>query len=281
MATDRDRTTGDRWPIYLARLRTPLVVAGVLVVVTAPWHGMAWLTAVGFGALAVGLVLVFAPVGAVERSPLAVAPPLSGRWIAIHSPANRVPSHGIHELGQTYAIDLIHQPDPATTWRSVKPWPPMSRPERFPSFGQPILAVDDGVVVRASGWQRDHLSRNSWLGVPYLVVEGFLRSILGVFGGYFVLGNHVVLDLGAGVYATYAHLRRRTITVRKGDRVTKGERLAECGNSGNSSEPHLHFQLTDTPRLVVAAGLPFMFEHRRDGESRLGVPRNREAFTAG
>ncbi len=193
--------------------------------------------------------------------PVEVEPPVTGRWSALNSPADRVPSHGTHGYGQTYAIDVTAEPAegtrPAFGW-----WPPVRRNRAFPAFGAPLLAVADGTVVRASDWRRDHLSRNSYPALAYLLAEGLLRDIAGA---TMVIGNHLVLDLGDGSYALYAHLRRGSLTVRPGDRVRAGQRLGDCGNSGNSSEPHLHFQLMDTPDPVTARGLPFTWRG-------LGVP---------
>jgi hypothetical protein len=86
--------------------------------------------------------------------------------------------------------------------------------------------------------------------------KGSARELIGPGA---LLGNHVVLDLGDGIYAVLAHLKRGSIGVQKGQVVRVGQKLAECGNSGNSSEPHIHFQLMDTPRAAFAAGLPFRF----------------------
>ena len=132
----------------------------------------------------------------------------------------------------------------------------LRRPETFPGFGQPIFAPADGRVVRTRAWWRDHWSRNSWPALLYLFLEGSVRELLGPSG---LLGNHVVVDLGDGTYAALAHLKRRSIKVTKGQAVRAGQQLAECGNSGNSSEPHIHFQLMDTSRTAFAAGLPFRF----------------------
>ena len=64
--------------------------------------------------------------------------------------------------------------------------------------------------------------------------------------------------------------------------MTVGEQVAECGNSGNSTEPHLHMQLMDRPGVLFAAGLPFRFDETRiDGELRDGVPRGGKRFVAG
>ena len=111
----------------------------------------------------------------------------------------------------------------------------------------------------------------------YLVAEGFVRS-LGL--PRHLLGNHLVLDLGDGVHAVFAHLRRDSLKVTVGDRVTAGQPLAECGNSGNSTEPHLHFQLMDGPDISTARGLRFTWHYRdADGQEQEGVPADGVRFT--
>ncbi|RFU82860.1 M23 family peptidase [Streptomyces triticagri] len=199
-----------------------------------------------------------------------VEPPVTGRWSALNSPADRTPSHGVHFLGQTYAIDVVPEPVGAERPGFAWLWPVARRPQSFPGFGSPLYAVADATVVTASDGSRDHLSRNSLLGFLYLfLVEGEIRGLLGPDR---VLGNHVILDLGDGVYAAYAHLRRGSVTVSAGDRVTAGQLLGHCGNSGNTTEPHLHFQLMDGPDLDTARGRPFRWRG-------VGVPRNGERFT--
>jgi murein DD-endopeptidase MepM/ murein hydrolase activator NlpD len=134
------------------------------------------------------------------------------------------------------------------------------------------------VVVRVSDWQRDHWSRNSVPGVLYLLIEGMPRELTGPGR---LLGNHIVVDLGDGVYAAFAHLRRRSALVSAGQRVTAGQQLAQCGNSGNSSQPHLHFQLMDRPGVLLAVGLPFRFRCAGPGgEPRAGVPSRGEPLAA-
>lgn len=103
-----------------------------------------------------------------------------------------------------------------------------------------------------------------------MLLESPIRDMAGA--GW-VTGNRVVLDLRGGVYARYAHLRRRSLQVRVGDRVYEGWVLGQCGNSGNSTEPHVHFQLTDAADPNVAWGLPFRWRGA-------GLPRSGDAFTA-
>ena len=206
---------------------------------------------------------------AVRREPLEVAAPVSGRWIAMNSPATRVPSHGTHAYGQSYAIDIVAEPEPRSRPSFAWVWPVFRRMDGFPGFGEPVLAVANATVVRAADGKRDHLGRNSLLGIVYLLaLEGPARDMTGP--GW-LLGNHVILDLGNGAYALYAHLQRSSVTVREGDRVRAGQVIGRCGNSGNSSEPHVHFQVMDHLDPDVATGLPFRW---RDIE----LPANGKAF---
>lgn len=256
-----------RMAVAVSRLRLPLVLGVVAVPFVIGWFGPElppWARA-ALPLLILVTLIVLLRAGTIRDRPVAVTAPVRGRWSALNSPANRVPSHGVQTYGQAYAIDLVY--DPADTPRPrFARWRPLARPARaFPAFGQPVYAVAAGTVVRASGWQRDHWSRNSPLGLLYLIVEGALRELTGAGR---VLGNHLVLDLGGGVYALYAHLKRRSITVAPGDRVSEGQVVAACGNSGNSSEPHLHFQLMDHRRATVAAGLPMRFRGVEGGLPR-------------
>jgi len=190
-----------------------------------------------------------------DRPPIEVASPLRGRWTVVHSPASAVPSHGVRGYGQSHVVDIIH-PRPDGTTPSYPVWGGFERPETFSSFGEPIHAVADGVVVRVLDGRRDHLSRTSWLAFAYMMVIDGVRDLGGAPA---VVGNHVVIDHGDSVHSLYAHVRRGSATVTVGQRVTEGEAIGQVGNSGNTSEPHLHFQLMDRPDALRAAGLPFRF----------------------
>jgi Peptidase family M23 len=260
--------------VAIARVRMPLVWVSVALLVVGPFVGVPpWLL---FGVFLVALAVYFR-VGTVRRPPVEVALPVTGRWRALNTPADKVPSHGLQAYGQTYAIDLVH--DPEERPRPAFGWSPFSRPpEDFPGFGQPVFAPADGVVVRARDRSRDHDSRNSWPALLFLFAEAAAREARGPAG---ILGNHLVLDLGDGVYAVLAHLKHGSLRVGRGDRVTAGEQVAECGNTGNSTEPHVHFHLMDHPNVLFAAGLPMRFDRFEvDGETRAGVPDSKHAFLA-
>jgi hypothetical protein len=205
-------------------------------------------------------VACYLRVGIVRRPAVTVAAPVRGRWRAINSPADGVPSHGIVAYGQSHAVDLVHEPAeesrPGFGW-----WPLMRRPGDFPGFGKSVHAPMDGVVLRAVDRQRDHLSRNSWPALVYLLAEG----VRELFGPRLILGNHVILDRGDGVYAVLAHLRRGSLRVAQGQHVR--------------TEPHLHFQLMDHRNPLFAAGLPVSFESFTvDGRPRSGMPSKQHAF---
>ncbi|MDT5219887.1 MAG: hypothetical protein QOF15_1992, partial [Mycobacterium sp.] len=73
-------------------------------------------------------------------------------------------------------------------------------------------------------------------------------------------GNHIILDIGDGVYAMYAHFIQGSLLVKPGDKVKKGQQIAKLGNTGNSNAPHLHFQLMSGPSLLEADGLPYVLD---------------------
>ncbi|MER6916806.1 M23 family metallopeptidase [Streptomyces sp. NPDC000594] len=264
--------------LFLCLVLTPLPVSWWLV--AAPWVVM------------MGAMLALSRRGDREhRARVAVPPgepggvppaveteaPVRGRWSATNSPADKVPSHGLHAYGQTYAIDLTAEPEPVPGpgGGGGRPgfslfWPVVRRNESFPAFGQPLYAVADATVVEVHDRQRDHLSRTSLLSLLYLMLlEGTVRELVGPSR---IIGNRVVLDLGDGTYALYAHVQRGSVTVRPGDRVRAGQPIARCGNSGNSTEPHVHFHLMDGLDLDTARGIPF---HWRG----VGVPAGKEIFT--
>ena len=205
--------------------------------------------------------------------------PFTGRWIVQNSPARRVPSHGTTLMGTSYAIDFVgvderRRTAPLRDWRTYLATEP---PERFYAYGRPILAPCDGTVVGVHDGEVDHVARRSQLAlVPYALGQaGRIRQ-----GPAAVAGNHVTLRHG-GVFVTLVHLRRGSLLVDVGDAVIAGQQVAECGNSGNSTEPHVHVQANDSADMATARAVPLVFRDYREwargsGEAyvdrTLGVP---------
>jgi murein DD-endopeptidase MepM/ murein hydrolase activator NlpD len=76
-------------------------------------------------------------------------------------------------------------------------------------------------------------------------------------------GNTIVLDLGNGQFAHYFHLQPGSVRVKAGGHVMRGQPLALIGASGDAREPHLHFEITNSPKLMAGEGLPYLIDHFR------------------
>jgi hypothetical protein len=237
--------------VVLSRLRMPLLYGAIALTIGSAFLDVPFW--VPLAVLAVAFAVVFR-IGTPGGRPKSVRPPVRGHWTAVHTPQKSVPSHGLHAYAQTYAFDLLKPSDCDSNGR----WWPVARPaDDFDTFGEQVLAVDSGTVVRVRDWMRDHRSRDSTPGVMLFVVEALARELIGPTG---LLGNHVVVELDDGTFAVYAHLRHGSVRVCPGDRVAAGAVLGECGNSGNSTQPHLHFQVQDRASTLVAAGVPVEFD---------------------
>ena len=134
-------------------------------------------------------------------------------------------------------------------------------------FAYDILRVVDGSTHRGDGkaledyycWNEKILAPAA--GTVLEVVGDLPDQAIGTRNPDAPAGNHVMLDLGDGEYALLAHLRQGSVVVEAGQQVAAGDELGRCGNSGNTSEPHLHFHLQDAPVFGEGDGLPAFFEH--------------------
>jgi hypothetical protein len=197
--------------------------------------------------------------------------PFHGTWLARNSPARRVPSHGTDLFATTYAIDFIAVRGRRTAatrdWRTLLATEPVAR---LFAFDQSILAPASGRVVTSHDGETDHAARRSQPAkVPYALTQAARAR-----GGAGALaGNHVILRLeGQHGYVVLAHLRSGSPQVDVGARVVAGEQLATCGNSGNSTQPHVHVQVMDASDPLDADGLPMVFENYRAWPGRGGSP---------
>lgn len=188
--------------------------------------------------------------------PLVLAYPFRGRWLVQNSPANRVPSHGTAAFGSAHAIDFVpvdtqRRSAPFTLGSLFRPEPP----DRFVGFRLPVLAPVSGRIVSAHDGDPDHEAFRGLPSVGYALTQRGRAAR----GWSALAGNHVVIEVGLGVLVALCHLRRGSIPVTVGQAVTVGSPIGQCGNSGNSTEPHVHLQAMSHPDAARAAAIPIRF----------------------
>jgi hypothetical protein len=189
---------------------------------------------------------------AVDKTPVRVIhPPLAGTSGGVFEACCDAANHhrrgqrsvdGHFVLPERYAIDFVKVDKNGNTFAGDG-----KRNEDYFSFGAPVLAVADATVVDVY----DEL-------VDAPPQQPLPPATLPKAGG-----NHVILDLGGGVWAMYGHLKAHSIRVKAGDHVAPGEVIAQLGNNGNSDMAHLHFQLMDSRNFAQSQGVPFLFDRYR------------------
>lgn len=173
--------------------------------------------------------------------PLELAYPFTGRWLVQNSPADRVPSHGTVRFASSYAIDFVPVDESGRSAAFgleslVRPEPP----EKFVGFGRVVFAPADGTVVAVHDSAPDHPAYRGLSSLGYALTQR-----RRVDAGWLALaGNHVMIRTTRGIVAL-CHLQRGSAQVSPEEDVRIGDEIGRCGNSGNSTEPHLHVQAID------------------------------------
>lgn len=165
--------------------------------------------------------------------------PFKGLWHVESGGIKRKDSHSWLVLNQRYAYDFFIRDDQGMTHSGEG-----RKFEDYYCFGQPIYAPAGGMVVRMN----DGIPDNPKLGE----VDWKARD---------PGGNYVVIHHDNGEYSHLAHFKNETLEVKLGSRVERGQRIGLCGNSGHSTEPHLHFQVQNRASLFFSIGLPVKFSH--------------------
>lgn len=160
--------------------------------------------------------------------------PRQGEWLTYWGGRNIGRNYHVTAPDQAYAYDFVVARN-AKTFNG-----PKDRNTSYFCWGEPVLAPAAGTVTT--------------------VVDGLADNVPGTMDATQPAGNHVVIEHGPGEYSLIAHLRSRSIAVMARQKVKAGERIGICGNSGNSSEPHVHYHLQTTASFGGAAvGLPAKF----------------------
>lgn len=177
-------------------------------------------------------------------------PPLAGDgWVAADLLDNRPDSHwrslmavdGKERIAQRFATDWVKLGPDGRFFHGDA-----ADNRNWYAYSSPVLAVADAVVSDLHDGQEENVPTHD-RAVPVTLDT--------------IAGNYLILDLGDGRYAFYAHLQPGSLHVKVGEHVHAGQALALLGNSGNSDAPHLHFQVTDGNSPLAAEGVPFEYDH--------------------
>ncbi len=161
---------------------------------------------------------------------------------------------------QEFAFDVVAAAQKGADFTEIST-PAPKKLSDYGIWGREVLAVGDGIVAdMGDRFPEAAMSDPAAFSDPGYT-QKLLRDLIGKIGfTNAVAGNYIVIDHGNGEFSVYCHLKEGSILVRKGDQVKKGKVIAQVGNTGNSSAPHLHFQMMDSADFRTANGLPVIFD---------------------
>lgn len=171
----------------------------------------------------------------IERNTTKLILPFKDVWTVLWGGDTKELNYHVESEAQKAAFDLIITNDEGISFKTdgiVN--------EDYYAFGKELIAPCDGEIV--------------------LVVEGIKDNVPGVMNPMYIPGNTVILKTKNNEYLFFAHFKQHSIAVKEGQIVKKGQLLGLCGNSGNSSEPHLHFHIQNVEEMSIATGVKCYFD---------------------
>ena len=192
-----------------------------------------------------------------HQSPNEYAFPLAGTWYVGAAPS--LHSHHRWATNQEFALDLIVLGADSRTHKGDG-----TRLKEYYAYGRDILAVADGTVVETAAHAaeaNDRLRQPGESEADYEQRTVQAQNELMAKSYKAPIGNYVVIRHAGGEFSQYAHLKQGSVRVKVGDAVTRGQVLGQLGHTGNSTEPHLHFQLTDGQDPMYSRGIPIRFKN--------------------
>lgn len=167
--------------------------------------------------------------------------PFNGEWYTANGGVTKDKSHSWEVLPQRFAYDFFIVDGNGGSYRGDK-----KDLHSYYCYGKDILAPADGVVVSAKNSFPDCRIMDDGQPDPDTPDIG---------------GNRIIIKHSANEYSAICHLMPESITVQKGQLVKRGEVMAKCGNSGNTTEPHIHFQVQNTAHFYSSMGIPIHFSN--------------------
>lgn len=165
--------------------------------------------------------------------------PFKGTWTVVNGCFTKTYSHSWDLPSQRYAYDFIQVQEGQSYKGDLK------EVSNYHCYDQEIISPADGQVIEIIDGSEDSIIIDS---------EKFYSP------AKHIAGNYLVIKHAEGEYSFLAHLKKGSILVKENDLVKQGQVIASCGNTGNSTEPHLHFQLQNGPDFYRSLGLPIKFK---------------------
>ena len=170
-----------------------------------------------------------------EDGETALSLPFKGRYRVMWGGDTKELNYHHDVPNQRFAFDLLGVGKDGNTRRGEG-----TRNEDYYAFGREVLAPGDGVVTD--------------------VITGVRDNVPSSMNPYSGLGNAVFIQHSEYEVSVIAHLKLGSVRLERGQRVKRGEVIGLCGNSGNSSEPHIHYHLMNTPVIQDATGIKVRFD---------------------
>jgi len=187
--------------------------------------------------------------------------PLNGLWYV----SNGTEPAGTHRWGvaQEFAYDLVRVDGEGSHGKGDE-----TKPESYYAYGQDVLAPADGTVAEIrDGVDNTPMAQfaadEATMMKRLREYQTKLRQQYGPLGSS---GNYVMINHGNGEFSMMVHLKKDSIRVKRGDHVKRGQAVAQVGQSGLSTEPHLHFEVVSDPDPFKQRGLPIYFNGLEDAD---------------
>jgi murein DD-endopeptidase MepM/ murein hydrolase activator NlpD len=175
--------------------------------------------------------------GSIDYTPMSL--PFDGQWKVFNGGTDKLNSHSWNVISQRYAYDFVISENGNKRFITDG-----KKAIDYLAFNKDVVAPNDGIVVAVKNNIKDYRSAGSGK------IDIWTTDIRG---------NFIIIKHDENIYSLSAHLKKNSCLVKKGDIVKRGQNIAKCGNSGHSTEPHIHFQLQDNANWYFSNGLPIMF----------------------
>lgn len=169
-----------------------------------------------------------------ERNTTSLILPFKEEWTVFWGGDTEEQNYHVTTESQKGAFDIVIRDERGSSFKTDG-----RANEDYYVFGKELIAPAAGEVV--------------------LVVDGVKDNIPGQLNPVYVPGNTVIIKTPNDEYLFFAHFKQNSIVVKQGQQVQQGELLGLTGNSGNSSEPHLHFHIQNIENIINATGAKSFF----------------------